>query len=176
MDEGNDVFDVRKLAVFRIDLEMELRQVLEQFFLALDFNAAVAAQGIGKEGQFTLGRNARVELAQGAGSSVAGIGKGFQFVVAALLVQGFEGRDGHVDFAADFDVRRIAGDMQGYGADGAHVVGDVFADDAVAAGHAADELAFFVDQVDGQAVDFQFHHVFQVFAAQIAADALVEFP
>ena len=90
VDEGDDVFDVRKLAVFRIDLEMEIAQILEQFFLALDVDAAVAAQGIGEEGQFTLGCNARVELAQGAGSGVAGIGKGFQFVVAALLVQGFK--------------------------------------------------------------------------------------
>ena len=64
MDEGDDVFDVRELAVFRIDLEMELGQVLEQFFLALDGDAAVSAQGVSEESQFALGRNARVELAQ----------------------------------------------------------------------------------------------------------------
>ena len=46
------------------DLEMELGQVLEQFFLALDGDAAVSAQGVSEESQFALGRNVRVELAQ----------------------------------------------------------------------------------------------------------------
>ena len=73
-------------------------------------------------------------------------------------------------------MRRIAGDVQGNGADGPDVVGNVFADDAVAAGDAADELALFINEVDCQAVDFQFDDVFQIFAAQVIADALVEFP
>ena len=66
--------------------------------------------------------------------------------------------------------------MQGNGADGPDVVGNVFADDAVAAGDAADELSLFINEVDCQAVDFQFDDVFQIFAAQVIADALVEFP
>ena len=57
-------------------------------------------------------------------------------------------------------MRRRAVDAKGYGADGADVVGDVFPDDAVAAGDAADELAIFIDEVDGQAIDLEFDDVF----------------
>lgn len=101
-----------------------------------------------------------IELAQGAGGGVTRIGKGFEFVVSPLLVEGRKRRDGHVNFAADFDVGRRAVDAKGYGADGADVVGNVFADDAVTAGDAADELTVFINEVDGKTIDFEFDDVF----------------
>ena len=57
-------------------------------------------------------------------------------------------------------MRRRAVDAQGNGADGPDVIGNVFANDAVAAGDAANELAVFIDEVDGKAIDFKLDDVF----------------
>lgn len=43
VDEGDDVFDVREFPVFPIDLEVELAKVLQEFFLAFDGDARIAA-------------------------------------------------------------------------------------------------------------------------------------
>ena len=42
VDEGDDVFDVRKFPVFPIDLETKFPQILQKFFLAFDGDARVA--------------------------------------------------------------------------------------------------------------------------------------
>ena len=76
MNIGDDFFHGLAFAVFRIDLEAKGLEVGEQLFLAVDFHADVASQGIGEEGQLALSRNARIELAQRAGRGIAGIGKG----------------------------------------------------------------------------------------------------
>ena len=131
----------------------------------MDFHADVAAQSIGEERQLALSCNARIELAQRAGRGVAGIGKGLQLVVAALGIELGEGLDGHVHFAADFNMGRIVVDAQRNRPNRADVVRNVFADPSVAAGDAADELAVLVNEVDCQPVDFQLDDVFQRFAA-----------
>ena len=131
----------------------------------MDFHADVASQGIGEERQLALSRNARIELAQRAGRSVAGIGKGLQLVVAALGIELGEGLDGHVHFAADFNMGRIVVDAQRNRPDGTDIVRNIFADPSVAAGNAADKLAVLVNEVDCQPVDFQLDDVFQRFAA-----------
>ena len=60
------------------------------------------------------------------------------------------------------------------GTDGAHVVGDVVAGLAVAAGEGVDEVAIFVAQRDGDAVDLGFDGDGDVIAAEVFAEALIE--
>ena len=63
---------------------------------------------------------------------------------------------------------------QGNGADGAGVPGDVVPGGPVAAGGRLDELARFITQGDGDAVDLRVDDVFVRFAAQPSSHAVVE--
>ncbi len=71
-------------------------------------------------------------------------------------------------------MRRIIVDMQRNRANRAYIVGNIFTNTAVTASDAANKLAMFVNQIDSQPVNFQFHDVCNVFSIQIMADALVK--
>ena len=84
---------------------------------------------------------------------------------------------GHVNFAADFQkLGRVLGPKpQRDAADGAQVMRDVVAALAVAARGAERELALFVGEGDGDAVELELDHVFDGFAWKQLAHASIEF-
>ncbi len=111
-------------------------------------------------------------MADGAGGGVARVGENGQALLLALLVHFLEGGDGHQHFAADFEIGGNPGFLQLVQRNRkrnrthrAHVQGDVFADGAVAAGDAADQLAILVVQGQRHAVELQFADVVDVVAA-----------
>ena len=110
------------------------------------------------EAQATGGGDARVFLTQRAGGGVARVGKGRSSGVLLLVVQGVEVIPAHEHFASDFhEVRNVflgAAEVGGNGADGSHIQGDVFAGNAVAARQALFKHAVAIDEVQGEAVDF----------------------
>ena len=135
------------------------------------------ADAIGEEAQRTLGGNARIQLAQAAGSGIAGVGEFLLAGIALTLVQTGEIALVHQHFPAHVDHLRhlFAMQAQGNGAHGADVGGDVFAGRTVAPRGRLDQHAVFVTQADGQAVELQFGgiaHFLQAF--QPVAHPLIE--
>ena len=114
----------------------------------------------------------RVELADGAGAGVAGVGvEGFA-VAFALFVHASEAVKGEIDFAAGFQHGRvIAVQTVGYAGNFAEVAGDVLAGLAVAAGCAQDQLALLIDQAHGEAVDFELRDHAELLAVEQVGDA-----
>ena len=107
-----------------------------------------------------------VDELQGPGGGVARVGEGGLLLRLALAVEGVEGRVGHQDLAADLEIRRVVAlQLLGDVRDAAHVLRDVVALDAVAAGERLREPAVPVGQADGGAVELEF-------AAVAEADAL----
>ena len=103
--------------------------------------------------------DARVELAQSAGGGVAWVDEDAAvFAAGSGVVHGGETGAGHVDFATYLKARRqvIASQFQRDVADGAYVVGYIFAGDTVAAGGRAHQHAVDVQQTDGDPVDLGF--------------------
>ncbi len=81
-------------------------QLGQGFPLGVGEGRAVQAPGIGEEGQGASGGDGAVDLAQGAGGGVAGVGVG---LLAGLLGGGVERRKGcmaQIDLAADLDLAR----------------------------------------------------------------------
>jgi len=119
------------------------------------------AEAVGHDGERALGDGAGIELFEGAGGGVAGIGEWFFAGGFAVGVELFESGGRHVDLTADFEHfgefhtrRRDQPERQV--AQGAEVGGDVVAGGAIAAGGAEGEHAGFVTERDGDAIDLGF--------------------
>ena len=132
------------------------------------------AEGVDVDLQAAGGGHGGVELADGAGGGVAGIGVEGFVIGLALAVEVGEGLLGHEDFAAYFEAGRgIFQQGKGDGGDGAEVVGNVFAAVAVAAGGALGEAAVFVGEGYGEAVYLEFaDEVEGVFAEEVGDAAM----
>ena len=148
--------------------------------------------------EWALGCDGGVKLSDGTGGGIARVDKGF-FVagtvsdfLALALVQGLEVVTAHVHLAPHLQHgRHRAGSCIGMGgiprvgaqaqrnlADGADVLGDVFADFAIAPGGGLYQHAKLVTQAHGQAVELGFGHIFDgrvgIGQPEFAADACVE--
>ena len=118
--------------------------------------------------QATAAHLFRVEGLEGARGSVAGVGKGSVPYIRTFLVQGVEGREGHVDLAPYLKVPGHVPDVGRYGGDGPDIVGDVISDRSVPAGQGPDELSSGVTEADGRAVEFQFTAVGEFLSGGLA--------
>ena len=104
--------------------------------------------------QCALRRDARVELSQGSGSSVARIGEDLPADRFLSLVKGAEICLSHEDLAANLDYGRgIGGQGLRDVLDGLQIAGDVFTFCAVAPRCSQNECAIFIPQRCRQAVD-----------------------
>ena len=90
-------------------------------------------------------------------AALRGLASGALPASISAFVEFREGLGRDEDFAADFHLGReaAAGELLRDFLDGQHVVGDVLAGGAVAAGGGPDQYAVAVEQVHGQAVDLQ---------------------
>jgi len=89
----------------------------------------------------------RIELLEGAGRRVAWVGEGGFALGFSLGIESIEGRDGPINFAADFQdggPGRCAVEAQRDGPDGSDILGDVVAGGAVASCGGLNELAILV--------------------------------
>ena len=103
-----------------------------------------------------------VQLPQGAGGGVAGIGHEGLSLDLPLAVQFFKDGAGHVHLAPDDEPGQLLRQGHGDGADGSQILRHVLSDAAVASGGAADEHAVPVLQRHGQAVHLRLHAVFGI--------------
>ena len=111
---------------------------------------------------------------QRSGRGIARIGEAGQPALVAVGVQALEGAPVHHGLAAHFELRQAGLHAQGQRADGARILGHLFADHAVAARDRLRKLAVAIVRGHGKSVQLQFGHV-QVFgAAQQFAHAAVE--
>ena len=131
------------------------------------------ADAVDQEAQPVRCSGPRVEQADGAGRHVARVGED-RFAARLLpLVERHQVGVGHVDFAADFQHRRmVAGQAQRHAERRADGVRDVVAHLPVAARHAAHEHAVFVEDRHGHAVDLQLDDPFDRLARQPLAAPL----
>ena len=113
------------------------------------------ADGVGEERQRPLCGDARIQLAQGAGRTVAWVGQHLATAGACLGVVALETRPRHVDLTAHFQHARpvFPAQAQRNGVQGAQVGSDILTGGAITAGGAANELAILVAQADGQAIE-----------------------
>ena len=119
--------------------------------------AGARADAVHVHAQRARGGNRRVLLAQGACRGVTrvreGVLAGGNHGLVELLEVG--GGDEHLAANLDFFGVVLTGQLLRDARDGAHIVGDVFAGGAVAAGCRAHEGAVAVEQVHGEAVNLQ---------------------
>gem|GEM_PF-6871041 len=115
------------------------------------------ADAVGEEAQGAAGGDARVELAQGPGGGVAGVGEDLAALLLLAGVQGVEILLGDDHLAADLEQRgqrvRLAHEAQGHVLHRAQVLGHLLAHFAVAAGGGGDQPAALIDDLHGQAVE-----------------------
>ena len=146
---------------------------LEDAHLGVRQRPADLAEAVGTELQRATGGDLRIQLAQAAGRRVARVGEGLAAGFHGLGVERLETGLGHEHLAAHFEDLRpaFAVQLQRYVANGAYVAGDVLAGAAIAAGGAAHQLAAFVEQADGQAVQLRLATVLDLRATteQVAA-------
>ena len=125
--------------------------------------ARVGVEGagpVGEDGQVPAGGDIGVELAQRPGGGVAGVGEEPLVGLALATVEIGERFEGHEDLAPDLhDVRRRRQlEPPGHRPDREHVGGDVLPRHTVSPGGGPDEMAFFVDEGDGQPVELGLAH------------------
>ena len=120
-------------------------------------------QGVGEEIQAPGCHHPRIELAQGAGAGVAGVGEGGFALRQAVLVDGGKGGIGDQGLAAHLHPGRGMGQLQpqGHAGDRAHVGGDLLAALTVPPGGGPHQQAVLVAQGQGVAIDLELPHHLQ---------------
>ena len=157
-----DRVDVFAENVVGIDREPDSFQKGDLLLLGWNFDSFHIQNLVEECGKVAFGRDGGVELPERACGGVSGIGEYFFSVFLAFAVQMEKGAFRHVDFAPDFQTRKRFFQAQGNAPDGADVGGDIFAHGTVAAGGGIDEFAVFVDERDGETVDFEFGFVMRM--------------
>ena len=137
-----------------VDRQSEAIERLQRLMLRGGKRRADFAPGIGEELQRSLRRHARIELAQRSCGAIARVGErglaGGQLALVDVLEIGLA----EINLTAHFEpLGRIAFQRGGDRLHGADVGGDVLALIAVAARRRAHQLAAFVKQRAGEAVD-----------------------
>ena len=160
------------MRVLRIHREPELRQVGEFLCLRRRKRLRRLCDIVGKCAERALRRNRRVELADGTGGGVARICKQWFTGLRASGVEPLEPRAREVYLALGDEVNG-AGQPHRHFANGADVMRDVLARDAIAACRRAYQFAFCIRQNDLETVDLQFEIVGRNYTAHLA-DPFVE--
>ncbi len=166
---------------FGIDLEAALAQPFDLVHVGWQLEPAHLPDPVDPGRERPFGSERGVELADRAGSGVAGVGEGRFARLGPALVQRFKGSDRQVDLAAHFDQLRRVLYPQRHRADRAQVLRHVLADPPVAAGGAADQHPFLVGEGDREAVDLRLGRVAElrggyIHALQVVGDPVLPAP
>ena len=157
-----------------VDGEAEGGEPLEPLDLARGERPLAPADLVDVEGERPLGGDGRIELADGAGGGVAGVGEERFAPLGALGVHALEAALRHVDLAAHLEGRgKVARQGEGDGADRAQVGRDVLAAAAVPARGALHEASPLVGEGDGEAVDLRLRREGEVVASRAFGGAAV---
>ncbi len=146
--------------------------MLRRQFPALNFTDTVE-----EDIQRPAGSQAWIELSQAASRGIARIDEDFLAGCQSLLVHGFEARDLHEHFAADFEQfwRSVPAQTQRHGFDGEHIVRDVFAPHAIATCGGLHQLAGLIPEAHREAVELRFRGVLhRLDIIKAFADAAIE--
>ena len=148
----------------KVDTETEVAQSLQRGKMVGWELAGHGTKAVAEDCQWSFGGDAGVELSQRSSGGIAGVGKGggaalFQFPIPFL-----KGFLVNIDLAANLEkLRVISAQAQGDTGNGAEIFNNLFADNAVAAGGAINQDAFFIDQFDGESVKFDFTDILYLF-------------
>ncbi len=152
-----------------VDAEATLAEPLELVAVRGVLDAVAEADPVGPHLQRPRGGQLRIQLAQGAGGGVAGVGEGRLARLGPLLVEAVEARAREVDLAADLDLARRVRNPQRDRADRLQVRGHVLADRPVAARQPAHEDAVLVGERDREPVDLRLGHVGDLLRGDVEA-------
>jgi hypothetical protein len=86
-------------------LEPQLFQPIQHFVLTLRAGALDAAQAVENNAQRAFGHDARVQLLEGAGGGIAGIGENFLARRRAFFIKLLKTGARHINFAPHFHTR-----------------------------------------------------------------------
>ena len=155
--DGGQVFAALPV---RVHAETGSVQPLQSCPLAGGLGVTRQVQGVGEKVEPAGGHHLRIQLAQGSGAGVAGIG---EQRFTPLLPFGIDRREGGIrdeGFSSHFHPFRWVLDLQPQRnrADRAHVGGDLFTAAAIAPGGGPLQHPIAVAQGQGVAVNFQFPH------------------
>jgi len=144
----------------RIDLEAPGFERRQRAFLGLREGRGSLAPGIGEEGEGAARRDLGIDLAQGAGGEVAGVGVGAAPFRFRRRVEGREAFVGGIDFAPDLDQvgPARARELHRNVGNGLQIGGDVLARAAIAARGALDQDALLIADIGRQPVDLGLCH------------------
>ena len=144
-----------------VHLEAEGPQPFERAVLRASQRLAENAPGVGVETQRPAGGDRRVQLAKASGGGVARVREGLCAPHLLPDVQRGEVVVGHVDFAANLQPVRRAGERPGNVVHRPGVPRHVLADLAVSAGRRADQPTVLVEERKGEPIDLRLRRVVQ---------------
>ena len=176
---GDDLLRAAAHAGQRHRLESPGLQRRQEIRVAREGRGLHRAHAVTEQVEGPAGGDLRVQLLEGAGGGVAGIGEHVLSSFFPLPVEALESVRRIEHFAAHLQQRRhgnpVPAQGQGDRADGADVLRDVLAVGAVAPGRADLELAVLVHQLHPDAVDLGLHHVLDgIFGLQEPLNPLLE--
>ena len=176
VDRGQHGVEATHGGAPRLGAEAELAEDGQQLALTADLDTLDFALGVAEDLQGTLGHDPAVELLEGAGGGIAGVGELGFAAGHAVGVEGGKPLLAHEDLAARLEdlgrFRRV--EAQGDAGDGADVGRDVVPLDPVAPGQGLDQHAALVAQGETDPVHLGLNDVVGLRAAQPAHDILVE--
>ena len=158
------------------DLETLAGQIVDRLRVGAECPPLRQLQIEHRDIQPPLGGNLGIQLPQGAGGGVAGIGHQRLALDLPPGVDLLEHAARHVHLAPDDEPRQLLRQRHGDGADGAEILRHVLPHPSIAPGGAPDEHAVPVFQRHGQAVHLGLHavgRVLQRYLLQKAADLIV---
>ncbi len=161
--EGEAAVHARDHRRLRAGAQPEVAQGSEQLAVAAPLRERGIGDGpdaIAEEGERPRRRDARIELAHGAGRGVAGIDEGLLAARRECRVHALEALDRHEHLAADLEQGgRGAAQVQRHATDGADVRGHVLASRPVTARRGLREHTLLVGDRNGEPVEFRLGRV-----------------
>ena len=135
---------------------------------------AGVVEAVGPDLHVAAAGNLRIQLADGAGAGVTGVGVERLAVAGALLVHALEAVQRQVHLTSYFQIGgEIAVERVGDALHLAQVAGDILPGLPVAAGGSQDKCSFAIDEAHRQAVDLELGHHAEGLAVQEVGDAAV---
>ena len=162
LDLGNGIFHVVNNVVAWRDGQAKALQIIEAFGVGRQLLAADLLHIEHKDGETAASCDLRVFLAQRTCRRIAGVFKRRGSLQLLLGAEMLERLVRHIHLTPHF--QKCGGVLQMFWDlfDGPNIGGDILADNAIATGGSTHQLAVFVFQAAGKAVDLDLHHILRL--------------
>ncbi len=173
--ELDDLFDGFAEPAIGVDLESRGDQPVERLPVGFQRFLAGEEEIVTKDIELALSHDSRVQRLHRSAGRVTRVRKRGQSLFGPVFVDGSEDAGGKKYLAADLNLIRCFQtvlDRQRQRANRSYIPSNVFADDAVASGHATGQKTVFVDRRDAESVDLQLGRIFDLIGSGPFVDSL----